>query len=126
MSSVMSTNSLFGPAASANKTSAASAAGTTAASAAQQEQSQFLSLLVTQLKDQNPLNPQDGTTFVTQLAQFSSLEELVNIRTILQNNSSTASASGAANASNPPAAANPAPNTAANPAQGTTNSTQGA
>jgi flagellar basal-body rod modification protein FlgD len=52
--------------------------------AAQQQQTQFLNLLVTQLKEQNPLDPQDGTQFVTQLAQFSSLEELVNIRTILQ------------------------------------------
>ncbi len=51
---------------------------------AQEQQSQFLKLLVTQLKSQNPLNPQDGTEFVSQLTQFSSLEELINIRTLLQ------------------------------------------
>jgi flagellar basal-body rod modification protein FlgD len=35
---------------------------------------QFLKLLVTQLQFQDPLNPQDDTQFVAQLAQFSTLE----------------------------------------------------
>ncbi len=48
---------------------------------AKDTQNQFLQLLVAQLKGQNPLNPADGTQFVTQLAQFSSLEELTKIRT---------------------------------------------
>jgi flagellar basal-body rod modification protein FlgD len=48
---------------------------------AKDSQNQFLQLLVAQLKGQNPLNPADGTQFVTQLAQFSSLEELTKIRT---------------------------------------------
>lgn len=39
----------------------------------------FLKLLVTQLKAQDPMNPQDGAEFVAQLAQFTSLERLVNI-----------------------------------------------
>ena len=55
-----------------------------ATSAAQLQQSQFLKLLVAQLQGQNPLDPKDGTEFISQLAQFSSLEELINIRTILQ------------------------------------------
>jgi len=61
---------------------------------AEQQKSQFLKLLVAQLKGQNPLDPKDGTEFVSQLAQFSSLEELINIRTSLesiQNASSTTS-----------------------------------
>jgi flagellar basal-body rod modification protein FlgD len=37
--------------------------------------STFLQLLVAQLKNQDPAQPMDGTTFVTQLAQFSDLEQ---------------------------------------------------
>ena len=40
----------------------------------------FLKLLVAQLKNQNPLQPQDGTQFVAQLAQFSSVEQEVQMR----------------------------------------------
>jgi flagellar basal-body rod modification protein FlgD len=39
----------------------------------------FLKLLVEQLKHQDPLEPQDGTQFVAQLAQFNSLEQLISI-----------------------------------------------
>jgi flagellar basal-body rod modification protein FlgD len=40
----------------------------------------FLQLLVAQIKNQDPLNPTDGTQFVSQLAQFSELEQVVAIR----------------------------------------------
>lgn len=40
----------------------------------------FMTLLVAQLKNQDPLAPQDGTAFVAQLAQFNSLDQLVGIR----------------------------------------------
>ena len=40
----------------------------------------FLKLLVAQLKNQDPLNPQDGTQFVAQLAQFSGLEQSIQMR----------------------------------------------
>ena len=39
----------------------------------------FLKLLVTQLNNQNPLDPQDNSEFVAQLAQFSSLEGMENL-----------------------------------------------
>jgi flagellar basal-body rod modification protein FlgD len=41
----------------------------------------FLQLLVAQIKNQNPLNPADGVQFLTQLAQFSELEQMMSIRT---------------------------------------------
>ncbi|MBI4873289.1 MAG: hypothetical protein HY822_01505 [Acidobacteria bacterium] len=40
----------------------------------------FLQLLVAQIKNQDPLKPADGTQFLTQLAQFSELEQLIGIR----------------------------------------------
>lgn len=40
----------------------------------------FLTLLVTQLENQNPLEPQADGEFLAQLAQFSSLESLQQIK----------------------------------------------
>ena len=39
----------------------------------------FLTLLVAQLKNQDPLSPDDPTAFTAQLAQFSSLEQLTDL-----------------------------------------------
>ncbi|MGE8115066.1 MULTISPECIES: flagellar hook assembly protein FlgD [Pseudomonas] len=39
----------------------------------------FLQLLVTQMQNQNPLDPQDNSEFVAQLAQFSSLEGITSL-----------------------------------------------
>ncbi len=47
-------------------------------------QDDFLKLLVSQLQNQDPLNPMDGTQFASQLAQFTSVEQLANINTTLQ------------------------------------------
>jgi len=43
----------------------------------------FLQLLVAQIQYQDPTNPTDSTAFVTQLAQFSSLEQLIGIHSDL-------------------------------------------
>ena len=40
----------------------------------------FLKLLIAQIRHQNPLNPTDGVQFLSQLAQFSSLEQNLQIR----------------------------------------------
>lgn len=42
---------------------------------------QFLQLLVAQLENQNPLEPLDGTDYVSQLAEFASLEQLTQVNT---------------------------------------------
>jgi flagellar basal-body rod modification protein FlgD len=65
-----------------NATGAAAAPSRTAQ--AREKQNQFLQLLVAQLKGQNPLNPMEGSEFVGQLAQFSSLEELTHISGTLE------------------------------------------
>lgn len=44
----------------------------------------FLMLLVTELRNQNPLEPMDNKDFVTQMAQFTSLEQMTNMATSLQ------------------------------------------
>ena len=44
----------------------------------------FLRLLVTQIQNQDPLNPQDPTEFISQLAEFSSLENLIEMRRSLE------------------------------------------
>lgn len=48
-------------------------------------QSEFLKLLVTQMKNQDPTNPMDNQQLTAQMAQFSSLEQLMNINTGLTN-----------------------------------------
>jgi flagellar basal-body rod modification protein FlgD len=59
--------------------SAASASSNAITNRGQLGKQEFLQLLVTQLKNQDPLNPQDPQEFASQLAQFSSLEQLVEI-----------------------------------------------
>ncbi|MBQ9365484.1 MAG: flagellar biosynthesis protein FlgD [Schwartzia sp.] len=39
----------------------------------------FLQLLVTQMQYQDPLDPQDNSEYVAQLAQFSALEQMTNV-----------------------------------------------
>ncbi|MCG8314820.1 MAG: flagellar hook assembly protein FlgD [Pseudomonadales bacterium] len=48
------------------------------------QQDMFMRLMLAQLENQNPLNPQDGTEFVSQLAQFSTLEGIGNINSSIE------------------------------------------
>lgn len=66
-----------------NKTSGTSSSSSsttsTSSSNAQVTQQEFLTLLMNQLKNQDPLDPMKSEDFAVQLAQFSSLEQLVEI-----------------------------------------------
>lgn len=68
-------NSATGP--SAN--SATTGTSTPTAAGGKLGKNEFLKLLVTQLRYQDPMNPLQGEEMAAQLAQFSSLEQLVNI-----------------------------------------------
>ena len=59
----------------------------------------FLQLLVTQLKNQDPLSPTDNTQFVSQMAQFSSLESMQNLNTTVDSLATTYQSSQALQAS---------------------------
>lgn len=59
----------------------------------------FLQLLVTQMQNQNPLDPQDNSEFVAQLAQFSSLEGISSLNESVTSISSALGSSRALQAS---------------------------
>jgi flagellar basal-body rod modification protein FlgD len=61
---------------------------------------EFMQLLVTQLRYQDPMNPANAQEFAAQLAQFSSLEQLVNLgEAVAQQNALATAAIEAHNAS---------------------------
>lgn len=62
-------------------------------------QDAFLQLLVTQMNNQNPLNPQDNSEFVAQLAQFSSVEGITKLNGQMETMSSSFQSSTALQAS---------------------------
>jgi len=68
----------------------------------------FLQLLVAQIQNQDPTQPVDSSTFLSQLAEFSQLEQLIGIRQDVSQLDPTAGASGSAT-----------------PAAGSTSGTQG-
>lgn len=59
----------------------------------------FLELMITQMRNQSPLDPQDNSEFVAQLAQFSSVEGLDKLNTTTENMSSMFQSSQALQAS---------------------------
>ena len=48
------------------------------------DKNDFLTLFVTQLQQQDPLKPKDGAEMASQLAQFNSLEQMMNINSSLE------------------------------------------
>jgi flagellar basal-body rod modification protein FlgD len=73
MANTLNSISSYNPAGQ-DSTPAKPATGTT-----QVTKNMFLQLLVSQIKNQDPLNPTDGVQFLTQLAQFQQLENGMNM-----------------------------------------------
>lgn len=63
--------------------SAASLAGLSGASEADQAEDKFLTLLVTQLRNQDPLNPMDNAQMTSQMAQIRTVSGLEKLNTTL-------------------------------------------
>jgi flagellar basal-body rod modification protein FlgD len=105
LSSLLGSSTTSGTSASSS-TAASSTDGTPAPS-----EEVFLQLLVSQIQNQDPLNPTDSTQFVSQLAQFSELEQVVAIRSDIE----TAMSSGAQQSSTNPATPASTPATSTNP-----------
>ncbi|MCL2341264.1 MAG: flagellar hook assembly protein FlgD [Proteobacteria bacterium] len=83
--------------ATVNATNSATPAATSSASSTAKlsalGQEQFLTLLIAQLKHQDPLNPSDPTEFTAQLAQYSQLEQLFNLNDSMKQLAATANSS---------------------------------
>lgn len=57
---------------------------TTATTEKPSDKDMFMRLMLAQLQNQNPLNPQDGAEFVAQLAQFTQVEGISKLNTSVQ------------------------------------------
>lgn len=78
--SAIASNSNSNTSASASSSASSTSSGNSAAGL----QSEFLNLMVAQVQNQDPLNPLDGTQYVSQLAQFSMVEGVENLRILQQ------------------------------------------
>lgn len=66
------------PVSGSGSNSGATSSPSTSVAGQKVDKNMFLQLLVAQLRNQDPLNPTDGTQFVAQLAQFEQLEQSIN------------------------------------------------
>jgi flagellar basal-body rod modification protein FlgD len=69
-------SSLYSTSTSSNTSTSKSTSGTSGLG-----ESDFLNLLITQLKNQNPLEPMKDTDFIAQLANFSNLQQMTSVNT---------------------------------------------
>lgn len=76
-------------ASSVQQSSATESSSPDATKEMQMGRQEFLKLLLTQMKNQDPLNPMKGQEFATHLAQFSSVEQLMNINKTLTDREDT-------------------------------------
>lgn len=102
------------PTVSSTSTPPASATSSTTAAAAPTDplasESTFLTLLVSQLQNQDPLSPVDSNEFVSQLTEYSQLEQLIGIH---QNTTTLAGGTTAATSTDPSTTSTTTPTTGA-------------
>ena len=71
-------SSLYTTSTSTNTSTSTSKSGTSGLG-----ETDFLNLLISQLKNQDPLNPISNTDFISQMANFSSLQQMTSVNTNL-------------------------------------------
>lgn len=81
--------SAVSPLTGSSATTGSTSGNSSASLAAPPSEEMFLNLLVAQIQNQDPLNPTDSTQFVSQLAQFSELEQVIGIRSDIESQMST-------------------------------------
>jgi flagellar basal-body rod modification protein FlgD len=108
-------NSIANPATSTSGTSSASGSAAKSPTDPLASESTFLTLLVSQLQNQDPLNPVDSNQFVSQLTQYSQLEQLIGIHSDTTSLSTAATATSSTTPSKTTAAAVASPPPAADP-----------
>lgn len=62
-------------------TTSSSSSSSTSGSSSTLDKNAFLQLLCTEMKYQDPLSPMDNTEYISQMATFSSLEQMQNLNT---------------------------------------------
>ena len=83
MSTVQTTGSASDRYAKINAAGKTSSTSSTATTSAEEQQTRFLKLLTTQLKNQDPLNPMDNAQMTSQLAQMSTVSGIEKLNTTL-------------------------------------------
>jgi flagellar basal-body rod modification protein FlgD len=87
------------PASGAGSSSTSASSSTNSSDSPEATKQQFISLLVAQLQNQDPLNPSDGTQFLSQLTEINSFEQLLYIRQDLDKMSGQSTAASATGSS---------------------------
>jgi flagellar basal-body rod modification protein FlgD len=70
--------------ATTSSTASTSSSSSSSTSTAGLDSSDFMSLLVAEIQNQDPTQPLDPTTFMSQLVQLNTLEQTMDINSLLQ------------------------------------------